>query len=244
MSTEVSDDFDLSFANGSMKELAMRMGDLDKELDEIAIMSNGNTGNTKKVDDNDDDDDNEKPKEVPSPKHSEMSADDGLVFSDGEDEDDDDDGLDDLTKELQHLDAAAVEEKEERVKNSPKKATSVVAIPESSPAPPFNPTTTTSSITVTIYKPTPTSPVGISMKTTKGKTIIVAFAPGGICANHATLKVGMQIQKINHMPIRSARDTRELIRACRSEVHITCISTATSSSSSEEEETTNAASQE
>jgi hypothetical protein len=227
MSTELNDDFDLSFANGSMKDLVLRMGDIDKELDEIALISNGN-GNSnnhakKVVDDdydydNDYDNDNDEHQRPKDNVHSlELSAGDGLEFSDRED----DDGLDDLTKELQHLDEAACTEKEQA---------SAAAVVESSPAPVSTTTTTsentidTTTTTATILKPTPTSSVGISMKTSQGKTRIIAFSPGGLLSNMATnvLQVGMEIISINDTPIRNARQARQLIVSSPIEVSITC----------------------
>jgi hypothetical protein len=219
MSTEVNDEFDMSFANGSLKDLAMRMGDLDMELDEIATVSNGKNGNKNKVADDgkveddydeDNDDDDATPKEMPVV--------DALEFSDGEDEDDDDDGLDDLTKELQQMDAAhaaSCEEKEEMVAaTAVVAADTVAAAPESSKA-------TMMTMTATVVKPTPDSSIGLSMKTSKGMTVIIKMNPDGI-VSQTNLQVGMKIIRINDTPIRNARHARELIQASPTEVIITC----------------------
>ena len=247
----ISEDLDLSFANGSFKDLAMRMGDLDKELEEIALVSNGgnkaNTNtNTNKMDDDDDDykndyDDDDDDDKRPSNKvhHShplEMSAgDDGLEYvSDQED----DDGLDDLTKELRNLDAAACQAKQERVLKHTDNSSSRPSQQEqqplilmadatlSSPPPIKSTTTTTTTVTATIFKPTPDASIGISMKTSKGITLIIKITPGGLMSNTCVfLQVGMRIVSINDKLIRNARHARELIQMSRMEVSITCLTT-------------------
>lgn len=114
-----------------------------------------------------------------------------------------------MTKELQPLDAAHAAASEEM------EAAADVAAPESTTAP--ERTTTT----VTIFKPTPHTSVGISMIISKGITLIIKVTPGGLTSN-THLQVGMQIVSIIDMFIRNARHARELIQTSRIEVSITC----------------------
>ena len=229
MSTDISEDLDLSFANGSLNDLAMRMGDLDKELDEIAMVGiHGDkaTTTTNKDYDHNQDEVNKRPNEVvPHHHHAlELSAGDGLEFSDQED----DDGLDDLTKELGKLDAAACQEKQERVKDkSPEQAPPLaVATTNATTTTSTTLESTTTTVTAAIFKPSPDSSVGISMKTSKGMTMIIKITPGGLASNNTELQVGMQIVSIDDTPIRNARHARELIQMSILEVRITCLTTS------------------
>ena len=72
-------------------------------------------------------------------------------------------------------------------------------------------------ISAMIRKPTPESPIGISMKTVKRITRIVAIAEDGLLAD-TKLKPGLELIEINGVVIRNAKHARYLIQNSKDEL--------------------------
>lgn len=72
-------------------------------------------------------------------------------------------------------------------------------------------------VSETITKPTPESPIGISMKTVKRITRIVAIAEDGLLAD-TNLRPGLELVSINGITIRNAKHARYLIQNSKKEL--------------------------
>jgi C-terminal processing protease CtpA/Prc len=77
--------------------------------------------------------------------------------------------------------------------------------------------TTDKVVTAIAIKPTPESTIGISMKTTKGVTRIVNVSEAGLLKD-SDLRPGLQIVSINGVDVKNAKHARALIQACRETV--------------------------
>jgi predicted metalloprotease with PDZ domain len=74
-------------------------------------------------------------------------------------------------------------------------------------------------VTATIFKPTPESPIGISMKTSNGVTRIVSVSETGLLKD-SDLRSGLQMVEINGVEVKNAKHARYLIQACQDKVTI------------------------
>mmetsp|Transcript_12601 Transcript_12601/g.34711 ORF Transcript_12601/g.34711 Transcript_12601/m.34711 type:complete len:237 (-) Transcript_12601:167-877(-) len=215
MAAESSEHFD-EWATGSMRDLAQRMDDIDKQLEEIVDSTNDETGS------GDGDKNGGAPAGGDDPQHSDgeeetalntstMSrkhATDTSTVGDFDDYDDDDDdptehdydmALGDLQSELNEVNAAAVRS----------------AVPPK--ADDFQ--TVQTLVTVSVKKPSKEATVGISMKTVKGVTRITAIRHNGLLKD-TDLKRGYEILQVNNVPVKNARHARFLIQETPSVVTI------------------------
>ena len=222
---EASAGDDLDFMQGSMKDLVMKMGEIDDVLAEITAEPSNEEGETKGGEDNSakGKEGNEEPKEdvfketdksapvaskeegggdenvLPSPTKaadsSGTSAD--LVTDDDEDDseydsDKESGGLTDLQGELKQF-----EEMDRYQADAVIRAASV--------------NINAKDVTVNIIKKSPTSPVGLSMKTSQRITRIVAISEQGLLFN-TKLRVGQILVKINGISIKNAKHARYVIQ--------------------------------
>lgn len=181
MTEDESENFDF-LGNSSMFDLAMRMNELDKEIEAISAVDRAREG-----------------KIIGSPRGKnnnfyetpeEVSTDQMHVVEESDKYDDDDDdadaGLEDLQREMQQFEAeqehAPIQLQEGEV------------------------------ITAKCIKPTLTSPIGISMKTSKGLTTIVGVAPNGLLAN-SDLRPNMQLLQVNGCAIKNAKHAKFIIES-------------------------------
>ena len=197
---EISEEFDMSFANGSMRDLAMRMKDIDKQLDDFASL------------------DKSKSKELGASRTSLSEMSDRTV--------DDDDGLDEMRKELLEIQTA---EEIYRAEGGGHHAAATFtatsdghyrqesAPPMESKDPPGG--RVEHRITATVIKPSPTNPIGLSMKTTNGVTRIVGIVEGGLVAQ-SSLQIGYELITINDVLVRNAKHARLLIQQAHDKVTI------------------------
>ncbi|KAG7355535.1 hypothetical protein IV203_000221 [Nitzschia inconspicua] len=74
-------------------------------------------------------------------------------------------------------------------------------------------------VTVIVKKPSQDSPIGISMKTSKGCTTIVGILETGLLSN-SELKPGMELIRVNGVPIQNAKHARHLIQGSSSKVKL------------------------
>ena len=74
-------------------------------------------------------------------------------------------------------------------------------------------------VSVTVKKPTPDTPIGISMKTSKGVTRIVGILENGLLKN-TKLRGGLEIVQINGVGVKNAKHARILIQAANDTVTI------------------------
>ncbi|KAG7361754.1 hypothetical protein IV203_036855 [Nitzschia inconspicua] len=74
-------------------------------------------------------------------------------------------------------------------------------------------------VTVVVKKPSQDSPIGISMKTSKGCTTIVGILETGLLSN-SELKPGMELLRVNGVPIQNAKHARHLIQCSSSKVKL------------------------
>jgi len=74
-------------------------------------------------------------------------------------------------------------------------------------------------VSVVVTKPSTDSPIGISMKTSKGVTRIVAINESGLLKD-TNLRAGLALDTINGVKIKSAKHARSLIQACTKKVKI------------------------
>jgi C-terminal processing protease CtpA/Prc len=184
-----SEDFDF-MGDSSMKDLAMRMGDIDKQLDEINEI--------------------EKKSNDSSPQKDTRALDDQMLAAQFEDSrtsivsdvvlDDDDEALEDLQGELKEFEAM-------------QKEAALAASPNNPPS------TQMDTVSATVLKTSPTSPIGISMKTVQGVTRIVSIAENGLLASTA-LKPGFIIHEINGVNIKNAKHARYMIENAPEKVTI------------------------
>lgn len=117
---------------------------------------------------------------------------------DGEDDDDIDEdadaGLEDLQKEMKELEAQQVVPQQEPATQKEQAPKEFVR----------------ETISATCVKPTQSSAVGISMKTSKGITRIVAINPKGLLAK-SRLRPGLQLIQVNGVNVKNARYAKSII---------------------------------
>ena len=85
-------------------------------------------------------------------------------------------------------------------------------------------------VSVTVVKPNPSSPIGLSMKTVKGITRIVNISESGLLAN-SDLQVGLRLIEVNDIRIKNAKHARCIIQtspkksnlSSRKFGHVTCV---------------------
>lgn len=214
-----NDDFDF-LGNESMKEIMIRMGDIDKVLAEITDMEeqprkSAIGGNMKKGETLEDNDPNviEIKESVQTLSYDDSTA---SVISDTDIYADDyGSGVANLQGELKEIEnshrqaaafavqaeaACAVDEEREQDNIVPH----LVSLPKEQ--------TFRQSVSVSIVKPTPDSAVGISMKSSKGVTRIVSILDKGLLVDTA-LDAGMELVEVNGISVTSARHARFLIQA-------------------------------
>ena len=203
------DEDELDFLGGSMKDLMAKMGEIDATLDDIQNI------------------DTEKKSTTPK---SSTFIDVHDTFEDDDDDDDhqDEGKLDDLAKELN---AAAQDDDKWAV---PAFKSSTTSTPTPNPVTPQDPmsvplprgimpvTEVETIVTETVTKPSPDTAVGISMKTSKGKTRIVGLNPNGLLmqSGDCKLKVGYEIVSINGQKIQNGRQARHIIMTTPDKVTI------------------------
>jgi hypothetical protein len=185
MATETSEDYD--FMGDGMKDLAMRMGEIDKQLDEIAESEKPKTPEEKN--------DVVLNNALPVPNFEDSRA--SIVSDEFLDDEDGESGLAEMQRELEEFEALEASAKAERGALTPPEKTGGRKVEET--------------ISVAVLKPSPTSSVGISMKTSKGVTMIVAIAQQGLCAS-TDLKPGLELLEINGVPIKNAKHARFMIQ--------------------------------
>jgi hypothetical protein len=198
------------WADGSMKELAMKMDDIDRELAEIAAV--GNETNSADVTSRSSDPD---PADYADSRLVLVSNDYSDRNLDNVAEDSTRMGLDELKEELEAFQATAAAEDESR---------KVQVASEPSPSPQTiknnsNFRTVETTITATVTKATPTTSIGISMKTTKGVTRIVEISPTGLLKD-TSLRSGFEMLRVNGADGINAKHFKNLIRAALFEVTI------------------------
>jgi hypothetical protein len=193
---DVSEEFD--FGDSSMNFLVMRMGEIDKELAEITELENESN-------------ETEQP-ENKSPQKVKISFEDlgASNASDFDFENDDDDGaLASLQGELEEFEALEEHAKEERA--MAKEEPMTIEEPTTKEEPMAIARTVESTISATVLKPSPTTPVGISMKTSKGVTMIVSISEKGLLPN-TSLQAGYEIVQINGVNVKNAKHARYIIQ--------------------------------
>jgi hypothetical protein len=194
--------------NGSMMDIAMRMGDIDKVLDEIHQMDDdhghgescnetehGGTGPTKEYDDDED-------KRNVITKHGDSNgpatcADEVHDDEVHDDEDEDDDDFSGLSADALAQMQAELKQADDEQQQQSSTTTSVLG----------------EMVTVVVIKPTQESPLGISMKTSKGITWIVGISDTGLLKDSKLVVGTMILVSVNGVPIKNARHARSLIQA-------------------------------
>mmetsp|Transcript_29 Transcript_29/g.84 ORF Transcript_29/g.84 Transcript_29/m.84 type:complete len:214 (+) Transcript_29:537-1178(+) len=204
---DVSEPFE--WASGSMKDLAERMNDIDKQLDEI--VDDGGRDRLNQSKDSDDSTDDDVHGEVYSSTSPQVisGGTNNTSFIDDSDDDEESErdydlALDDLQSELNEISVAAAAAMAE----SPSKTSS--ERPEAA---------IDTIVTATIRKPTKESTVGISMKTVRGVTRITGIKSDGLLAA-TSLKPGYEILVINNVKVKNAKHARHLIQEASSGVVI------------------------
>jgi hypothetical protein len=216
MSEDPSNEFDF-LADGSMRELAMKMDLIDQQLADlttdtsssnIQADTSNNASNMLEYSTADLDD--------------YVDADDGAISS--------------LQQELQQAQEAADHDKKEEAATSkpsepqPREMAPPVAAVLSgagTPAGGVAPTATAVIVDgkkchhyiISAIKPEPTAKVGISMKTSKGHTLIVAVTADGLLAGKG-LKEGHKLIKVNGIDVKNARHARVLIQSAATKVSV------------------------
>jgi hypothetical protein len=175
--TEASEGEDLDFlGDSSMKDLALRMDEIDKAIEAINEVDKGSPQKKEGSE--------ESPAKgsnyYETPEEATVGVQDVVV--DDDDDDDADAGLEDLQKEMKQFEANQ----------------------EQAPA------VDDEIVTATCVKPTVTSSIGISMKTSKGITRIVAVNPSGLLAN-SSLRPGLQLIQVNDVNVRNAKHAKFII---------------------------------
>jgi hypothetical protein len=187
--TEVGDSEDFEFLGGSLNELAMKMGDIEKILEEINNEEKRSTDKEKKSSDDEYD-------EYDNPTRFQDSC--LSVISDTEVITDDapDGFLAKMQEELREADEQQEKGRYPIITDNGKE------------------------VSVTVKKSTKESPVGISMKTSKGVTRIVTIVEGGLLMN-TPLRGGLRLMEINGVGVQNAKHARQLIQEAESIVTIT-----------------------
>ncbi|KAL3936274.1 MAG: hypothetical protein SGARI_002628 [Bacillariaceae sp.] len=225
--------------NGSMKDIAMKMGDIDKVLDEIHQLDDGKpegsgclmdemTANYEKENSND---------IVVSTKDGASALKDTNTFTDGgfdDNRDDDDNDEDDIAgmsddafaqmqAELKQVEETEREKQQQQQLQEKQQRQQQVQAPP--PPPPLStppqPTMFGATVTAIAIKPTFDSSIGISMKTSKGLTWIVGVSENGLLKD-SQLKgeMTMLLKSINGVPVKNARHGRSVIQGAHRKVKI------------------------
>lgn len=208
--------------DGSMKDIAMKMGDIDKVLDEIHLL------------------DDEKPnrsgvKDAAATNLDKSSSAQGsptaVIHSNAVTDDDFDEADDDDDEDIAGMSIAAlaqmqaelkqVEEAEREMQEQQKQKQQMQAPPPPPLSAPPQQTMLGATVTAIATKPTPDSRIGISMKTSKGLTWIVGISESGLLKD-SDLRGGktMLLKSINGVPIKNARHARTLILGSQRKVKI------------------------
>ena len=227
---------DLDFlGNGSMKDIAMGMGAIDKLLAEITDMEEKprESARESNVDGESPEGDDSNQMEnyanlLTEAKGLQMADEDSTasIISDTDVYADDyGSGVADLQGELKEFEEsqrqavaeaaaarAEIQRREEAGMNS--------TVPSTAKNDPVTPAAAIRQVvSVTVVKPTPASVVGISMKSSKGTTRIVSIFESGLLAGTA-LGPGMELVEINDVAVKSARHARVLIQIAPDKVTI------------------------
>ena len=209
-------DADVEFedlAQGSMKELVLKMDDIDKQLEEITGMQSSTPN---------------------------VGGRDSRFLDSERDFECDDEALTDLKAELQEVQEAAhppikevpEEDHAEEPKKEPeappapmpeetKEPEAAPAAPEAAPVENGGAVNRSSRTTVsaTVIKPLPTSTLGISMKTIGGITRIVGIDENGLLAS-SNLRPGLEMVRVNDTYIKNAKHARLLIQRATDKVSL------------------------
>jgi hypothetical protein len=208
---DVDEEEIFDWADGSMKELAMKMDDIDKELADIAAVDNKTDSADVTASRSSDPD----PADYADSRHVLVSNYDSDRNLDNLVEDSTHMGLDELKEELEAFQAAAAAEDESRkVQIAPEQSPSSQPIKSSS-----NVRSVDTNITATVTKLTPTTSVGIAMKTTKGVTRIVQISPTGLLKD-SSLRSGFEMLRVNGTDGKNAKHFKNLISEALFEVTI------------------------
>jgi hypothetical protein len=224
-----NDDLDF-LGNGSMKEIMMRMGDIDKVLAEIteqeekprkSVLGSSIDGETPEETDNhhkENEEDNGSAKGLlPSLSYDDSTA--SIISDTDVYADDYGSGVADLQGELREFEEsqrqATAEVVAARTAVQARQQESV----SSQVATETKVRTYRRSVSATVKKPTPTSVVGISMKSSKGVTRIISILETGLLVG-TELDAGMELIEVNGVTVTSARHARALIQSAPDKVSI------------------------
>lgn len=226
-----ADDLDF-LGNGSMKDIAMKMGDIEKVLAELSTELDDTPKSSSTSSRGDDDN-----KKRTGDTAVRAASNDNIVavgaattataasyeesatslLSDGDVyADDTNTAVSDMQKELAAFDELERQAKAEREAAAKKRQECIAA------------RTTTrgtvegsdkTSITVTVTKPDKSSPLGMSMKTSKGVTRIVSIMEHGLLAGSG-LQEANELVEINGTAIKNAKHARHIIQAAPTDVKI------------------------
>lgn len=234
-SSPPTDDMDF-LGNGSMMDLEIKMGDLDKVLEEISQMdgrdqkqathnlSEGEVDPPHKIENTSTDiETGEKTKSI-----GDKDTDGGLTqpsFNDsmGPDYSDDEiiddsgvgnEGLAQMQAELLQAEKDDIEKQQQRQERNP-----LLSAPGSTVQDRVEKEELVAAIAV---KPTQECPVGMSMKTSKGVTTIVGILDTGLLKD-SRLRAGMELIQVNGVQIKNAKHARHLIQASAKRVKILAV---------------------
>jgi hypothetical protein len=217
---------DMEFlGNGSMMDLALKMGDLDRVLDEICqidtqVQTSITTNSEVKVGSTDiktGRTTNQEGDGVIAAGRPSRSFEDSATtdFSDDEIIDDSEVGNVGLVQMQEELLQAELYANESRRTN--KEGTS---LPSTSTSIPTKETAATGRlVTAVAIKPSQDCPVGIRMKTSKGVTLIVGILETGLLRD-SDLKCGMELVSVNGVPVANAKHAMHLIQESSTKVQI------------------------
>lgn len=180
---EASEEFDF-LGNSSMKDLAMRMNEIDKEIEAIAEVDKGTPRKAERMPGS------PAKNYYETPDDAAAAIEDVVIDDDGDDDDDfdADAGLEDMQKEMKEFEAQQVQQE------------------QAPTAKPF----VSETISASCIKPSQSSAIGISMKTSKGVTLILAVNPKGLLAK-SSLRPGMQLLQVNGVNIKNAKYAKSII---------------------------------
>ena len=209
------------FGDGSMKDITMKMGDLDKVLDEIHQLDEEKpeSSDVKQAAANLDKESENKGVSL-SAHDSPAAVIHSIAATDDDDHDDDDDdyiaGMSSDALAQMQAELKQVEEAEREMQEQQKQAP---------PPPPLSvlhqQTLMGKTVSAIATKPTPDSSIGISMKTSKGLTWIVGVSENGLLKDSDLRgEMTMLLKSINGVPIKNARHARTLIVGSQRKVKI------------------------
>mmetsp|Transcript_130887 Transcript_130887/g.195025 ORF Transcript_130887/g.195025 Transcript_130887/m.195025 type:complete len:215 (+) Transcript_130887:123-767(+) len=197
---------EFDFLQGSMKDLAMKMGEIDDVLAEITAPEETKNDKEKEEELEKEREEKDDVPEAPIKEESVLATvntsyvDVEDTYDDDSDDDGDDDGgLTDLQGELRQFEEMDKTHQLDAVMGGQ------------------SPTLVETPITVIVHKPSPTSPLGISMKTSKGITRIVGLSESGLLSK-TELREGQLLVKINGIYIKNAKHARYIIQNATNKV--------------------------